>query len=167
MNIDPISYKSGKNFILLISISRSYYRCTHQRLYGCAAKRQVQRLDSNPNIFQVTYRGDHTCHMSSTAPSIAPPPPRPPLTLPQASSAPQLPPSMTQWIPMDFGLGTAGPSTAATAARDDSYPLVADMADAMFNSGSSSTNTMDVIFSSVDRGDDQRRPSWEAGDNKD
>ncbi|KAL2897971.1 WRKY transcription factor 55 [Bienertia sinuspersici] len=50
--------------------SRSYYRCTHQKLYNCPAKKQVQRLDEDPNTFEILYRGTHTCHMSNTAPLV-------------------------------------------------------------------------------------------------
>lgn len=41
----------------------------------------------------------------------------------------------------------AGPSTSGTRrGKEVEYPLVADLADQMFNSGSSSTNSMDFIF---------------------
>lgn len=52
---------------------RGYYRCTHQKLYQCPAKKQVQRLDHDPFTFEVIYRAYHTCTMSSTAPSISAP----------------------------------------------------------------------------------------------
>ncbi|KAL8171441.1 hypothetical protein V2J09_023245 [Rumex salicifolius] len=55
-------------------------RCTHQRLYNCPAKKQVQRLNHNPRIFRVIYRGHHICHMNSTAPAAALPPPPPTMT---------------------------------------------------------------------------------------
>ncbi|OIW02533.1 hypothetical protein TanjilG_12847 [Lupinus angustifolius] len=64
--------KYGQKEILGSKYPRGYYRCTHQKLYGCQAKKQVQKLDHNSNIFEVTYRGEHTCHMSSTAPSSFP-----------------------------------------------------------------------------------------------
>ncbi|KAE9605957.1 hypothetical protein Lal_00024482 [Lupinus albus] len=64
--------KYGQKEILGSKYPRSYYRCTHQKLYGCQAKKQVQKLDHNSNMFEVTYRGEHTCHMSSTAPSSFP-----------------------------------------------------------------------------------------------
>lgn len=48
-----------------------YYRCTHQKLYQCPAKKQVQRLDDDPFTFEVIYRGEHTCTGSSTAPSMS------------------------------------------------------------------------------------------------
>ncbi|XP_030540382.2 WRKY transcription factor 55 [Rhodamnia argentea] len=166
--------KYGQKEILGSKFPRGYYRCTHQKLYHCSAKKQVQRLDSDPFTFEVTYRGDHTCHMSSTTPSILPPPPPPPASLeaahvattqPISASAP-VPPS--RWLPLDFGMGSAGgsrnmaiggsgsgsgsgseagPSTGGSRrGKEVEYPLVADLADVMFNSGSSSTNSMDFIF---------------------
>lgn len=41
-------------------ISRSYYKCTQS---ACEAKKRVQRLGDNPSTFEVTYSGEHTCHM--------------------------------------------------------------------------------------------------------
>lgn len=40
---------------------RSYYRCTFRNTQYCWATKQVQRSDSDPTIFEVTYRGKHTC----------------------------------------------------------------------------------------------------------
>ncbi|KAF9670392.1 hypothetical protein SADUNF_Sadunf13G0063500 [Salix dunnii] len=65
--------KYGQKEILGSRFPRAYYRCTHQKLYHCLAKKQVQRLDDNPYTFEVAYRGEHTCHMSATAPSVPPP----------------------------------------------------------------------------------------------
>ncbi|CAI9091891.1 OLC1v1026999C1 [Oldenlandia corymbosa var. corymbosa] len=188
--------KYGQKAILHSRFPRSYFRCTHQKLYKCPAKKQVQRLDTDPNTFEITYRGDHTCHLSSTAPSVPPPP----LLLHNQLIAAQqdatllhhisaatstvnltpAPPSsvlMTQWLSMDIGTGgggqratsniidLAGASITNAAAAGPSgsglpfgrahinveeQPRVADMADAMFNSGSSSNNSMDLIFSSMD-----------------
>lgn len=47
---------------------RAYYRCTHQKLYKCPAKKQVQRFDEDPYTFRVTYRSSHTCHFFTTSP---------------------------------------------------------------------------------------------------
>lgn len=154
--------------LMLKSNFRAYYRCTHQKLYNCPAKKQVQRLDDDPSTFEVTYRDNHTCHMSSTAPSAPMPPleqvPLPPTTAlhHHLSSSPPDPP---HWLSMqifhDLGgvsattttsmaagsSGSAGPST--TRYLDYQLPVV-DMADVMFNSGSSTANSMDLIFSSMD-----------------
>lgn len=40
---------------------RSYYRCTFRNTQNCCATKQVQRSDGDPTIFDVTYRGEHTC----------------------------------------------------------------------------------------------------------
>ncbi|MBA0621819.1 hypothetical protein Godav_007411 [Gossypium davidsonii] len=36
-------------------------RCTHRNVQGCLATKQVQRSDDDPTIFDVAYRGRHTC----------------------------------------------------------------------------------------------------------
>lgn len=166
---------------------RGYYRCTHQKLYHCPAKKQVQRLDNDPFMFEVTYRGDHTCHLSSTAPSIPLPPPASlemahiATTQPILASAPV---PLNRWLPVDFRMGgasgsrnmavggsgsgsgsgsEAGPSTSGTRrGKEVEYPLVADLADQMFNSGSSSTNSMDFIFpaSMEDKRDGEDKKDW-------
>jgi hypothetical protein len=43
---------------------RGYYRCTHRHGQGCLATKLVQRSDEDPNVFEVTYRGRHTCSQS-------------------------------------------------------------------------------------------------------
>ncbi|XP_027333705.1 WRKY transcription factor 55 [Abrus precatorius] len=161
--------KYGQKEILGTKFPRAYYRCTHQKLYACPAKKQVQRLDDNPNIFEVTYRGDHTCHMSSTAPSSFPPPQllvdmSKDITQTQSTISPELSPSskVSGWLsPVNLSLhsgsggGGAGPSTS----KYGTDYFVADMADAMFNSGSSSGNSMECLFPSTD-------DKWEAGEKK-
>ncbi|XP_051143570.1 WRKY transcription factor 55 [Andrographis paniculata] len=151
--------KYGQKEILGSIYPRSYYRCTHQKFYGCPAKKLVQRLDQDPRTFKVTYRGSHTCHMSATAPSagvpaadsLPPPMSTSAASLMQAASIPlNFPaPPTTHWLSMQNvadlgGAGGPGPSASRAAAE---MP-VADMADVMFNSGSSSSNSMDLIFSS-------------------
>lgn len=44
---------------------RGYYRCTHRNLQGCLATKQVQRSDDDPTIFEITYRGKHSCSQVS------------------------------------------------------------------------------------------------------
>ncbi|XP_071723244.1 WRKY transcription factor 55-like [Rutidosis leptorrhynchoides] len=164
--------KYGQKEILGCKFPRGYYRCTHQKLYHCPAKKQVQRLDNDPYMFEVTYRGIHTCHMSSTAPSVAPPPPEftqgmshhTSITTTSTSSTTFVPNSIpsAQWLSMEYrGRGAssamaggssvgcgAGPSSSTRYGAADS---VADMVDVMFNSGSSSTtNSIDFIFHPVD-----------------
>ena len=66
---------------------------------------------------------------------------------------------------MDFSLGSGGSGSSGAAGgsttsnryeRDVEYPAVVDMADVMFNSGSSSSNSMDFIFPRVE-------DKWKAG----
>ncbi|XP_039053639.1 WRKY transcription factor 55-like [Hibiscus syriacus] len=174
--------KYGQKEILGSRYPRAYYRCTHQKLYNCPAKKQVQRLDNDFHTFEVTYIGQHTCHMSSTAPSIAPLIQDPMAmvsqpTLPPPTSSSSVAPLGT-WLSMEFSLGSGsspggrggGDAVASAAAGGGAasmgsrygrevveFPAVADMADAMFNSGSSSSNSMDFIFPHME-------DKWEAGD---
>ncbi|PQQ05910.1 WRKY transcription factor 55 [Prunus yedoensis var. nudiflora] len=168
--------KYGQKEIMGSRFPRGYYRCTHQKLYNCPAKKQVQRLDNDPLTFEVMYRGEHTCHMSATAPSI-PPPSAEHHNAIQESMARTLatttttdPPTASLWLSMDFNpirggggssssgmIGSSrggggdgiGTSTTTRYGKEVDFPVV-DLADAMFNSGSSSTNSMDFIFHSAE-----------------
>ncbi|KAL9286381.1 putative WRKY transcription factor 41 [Arabidopsis thaliana] len=53
--------KYGQKDILGAKFPRSYYRCTFRNTQYCWATKQVQRSDGDPTIFEVTYRGTHTC----------------------------------------------------------------------------------------------------------
>ncbi|KAK9279591.1 hypothetical protein L1049_013270 [Liquidambar formosana] len=53
--------KYGQKDILGANYPRGYYRCTHRNVQGCLATKQVQRSDEDPSIFEITYRGRHTC----------------------------------------------------------------------------------------------------------
>ncbi|CAH1438826.1 unnamed protein product [Lactuca virosa] len=170
--------KYGQKEILGSRFPRGYYRCTHQKLYNCPAKKQVQKLDNDPNTFEVTYRGDHTCIMSSTAPSMPPLPPPAAEAIPIQSlpSHHDLPPSSSQtpqWLSMDIkqsvgdlysithhhgmqsyrnqsadiGGEAAGPSSPTTRYVEYGTGMTdLDLVDTMFNSGSSSNNSMELIF---------------------
>lgn len=72
------------NFFCLLKC-RGYYRCTLRHVQGCLATKQVQRSDEDPTIFEVTYRGRHTCNQSggASASNAHPPSPPPPLTMHQ------------------------------------------------------------------------------------
>ncbi|CAN8230816.1 unnamed protein product [Cochlearia groenlandica] len=67
--------KYGQKYILGAKFPRSYYRCTHRSTQNCWATKQVQRSDADPTVFQVMYRGNHTCS--------SPPPPQPPSESPE------------------------------------------------------------------------------------
>ncbi|KAJ0251092.1 WRKY domain-containing protein [Hirschfeldia incana] len=53
--------KYGQKDILGAKYPRSYYRCTFRNTHNCWATKQVQRSNDNPTIFDLTYRGTHTC----------------------------------------------------------------------------------------------------------
>ncbi|XP_061356056.1 WRKY transcription factor 55-like [Gastrolobium bilobum] len=152
--------KYGQKDILGSKYPRSYYRCTHQKLYECQAKKQVQRLDRYHNIFEVTYIGNHTCHMSSTAPSSSVPPQQLVVDISQqdhmtqSTISPRLSPSSAStsglWL-SSMNLRFQG---GGGARYGGDYPVV-DMADAMFNSGSSSGNSMEYLFAPAE---DKREP---------
>ncbi|XP_057778646.1 probable WRKY transcription factor 53 [Salvia miltiorrhiza] len=53
--------KYGQKEILGATHPRAYYRCTHRNTQGCLATKQVQRADEDPTVFEVIYRGKHSC----------------------------------------------------------------------------------------------------------
>lgn len=57
--------KYGQKDILGATYPRGYYRCTHRNVQGCLATKQVQRSDEDPTVFEITYRGKHTCMAAS------------------------------------------------------------------------------------------------------
>ncbi|VFQ82031.1 unnamed protein product [Cuscuta campestris] len=61
--------KYGQKDILGANHPRAYYRCTHRYMQGCMAKKHIQRSDADPSIFEVTYKGTHTCTSSSSSSS--------------------------------------------------------------------------------------------------
>ncbi|KAL3645738.1 WRKY transcription [Castilleja foliolosa] len=66
--------KYGQKDILGAKYPRSYYRCTYRLVQNCWATKQVQRSDEDPNVFDITFKGTHTCTRSTKA---GPPPPSP------------------------------------------------------------------------------------------
>lgn len=57
--------KYGQKDILGATHPRGYYRCTHRNAQGCLATKQVQKSDKDSSVFEVTYRGHHTCSRAS------------------------------------------------------------------------------------------------------
>ncbi|OVA17303.1 DNA-binding WRKY [Macleaya cordata] len=123
-------------------LGSTFPRCTHRNFYGCEAKKQVQRLDNDPNTFEVTYYGHHTCHISSSSSTST------------SSAAANY---------MGGSSGTGAGAGAGAGATSSSYVMrdvimdgttstssVVELVDAIFNSGmsSSSNNSMDSIFPS-------------------
>ncbi|XVE86027.1 hypothetical protein DITRI_Ditri18aG0003300 [Diplodiscus trichospermus] len=62
--------KYGQKDILNCKHPRSYFRCTRKYDQGCRATRQVQRMEDDPQFYQTTYIGTHTCRDSFKAPQI-------------------------------------------------------------------------------------------------
>ncbi|XP_020210355.1 probable WRKY transcription factor 70 [Cajanus cajan] len=54
--------KYGQKGILNSEFPRSYLRCSHKYDQGCKATKQVQRCEENPDMYQTTYIGMHTCN---------------------------------------------------------------------------------------------------------
>ncbi|XP_055827480.1 probable WRKY transcription factor 53 [Solanum dulcamara] len=77
--------KYGQKDILGAKHPRGYYRCTLRHVQGCLATKQVQKSDEDPTIFEVTYRGRHTCNQGGGASvsNVNPAPPPLALTVPQ------------------------------------------------------------------------------------
>ncbi|XP_019057191.1 PREDICTED: probable WRKY transcription factor 41 [Tarenaya hassleriana] len=61
--------KYGQKDILASRFPRSYYRCTYRNTQNCWATKQVQRSDGDPAVFEVTYRGTHTCSQAIPPPA--------------------------------------------------------------------------------------------------
>ncbi|KAL6865021.1 hypothetical protein ACP4OV_016172 [Aristida adscensionis] len=53
--------KYGQKEIQNSKYPKAYFRCTHKYDQRCAAQRQVQRCDEEPDMLRVTYIGAHTC----------------------------------------------------------------------------------------------------------
>ncbi|RCV18273.1 hypothetical protein SETIT_3G287100v2 [Setaria italica] len=63
--------KYGQKEIQNSKHPKAYFRCTHKYDQQCAAQRQVQRCDDDPDAFRVTYIGVHTCRdPASVAPVV-------------------------------------------------------------------------------------------------
>ncbi|CAM0951027.1 unnamed protein product [Alopecurus aequalis] len=70
--------KYGQKDILGSKYPRGYYRCTYQKSQGCAATKQVQRVEEDPTLFDVTYHGTHSClHRTAAAAKVQPATPNP------------------------------------------------------------------------------------------
>ncbi|THF99119.1 probable WRKY transcription factor 53 [Camellia sinensis] len=66
--------KYGQKDILGAKYPRSYYRCTYRSLQNCWATKQVQRSDDDPTIFEIIYRGRHSCNETPHTAPLPPPP---------------------------------------------------------------------------------------------
>ncbi|XP_076888662.1 putative WRKY transcription factor 53 [Bidens hawaiensis] len=79
INNDGFSWrKYGQKDIQGANFPRSYYRCSYRDVKKCFATKLVQRSDGYPKVFDIKYKGKHTC--SHGAQSASPPPPSLPST---------------------------------------------------------------------------------------
>ncbi|XP_045820094.1 probable WRKY transcription factor 70 [Trifolium pratense] len=62
--------KYGQKEILNSQFPRSYFRCTRKHEQGCKATKQVQLIEENPEMYQITYIGYHTCKASLQTPQM-------------------------------------------------------------------------------------------------
>ncbi|GJV39484.1 probable WRKY transcription factor 70 [Tanacetum coccineum] len=58
--------KYGQKEILNSKFPRCYFRCAHKHIQGCNALKQVQQLEDDSNMFEITYIGHHTCAPPNT-----------------------------------------------------------------------------------------------------
>ncbi|KAI4340904.1 hypothetical protein MLD38_025698 [Melastoma candidum] len=92
---DGLSWrKYGQKDIHGSRFPRGYYRCTHKATQGCLATKQVQQSDKDPSVFEITYRGKHTCSIPSVG--INPPSPSPEIQEPYGALVIAVPPSEQQ-----------------------------------------------------------------------
>ncbi|WZZ12328.1 hypothetical protein YC2023_105417 [Brassica napus] len=59
----------GAKFPRLVS---GYHRCTYRKSKGCEATKQVQRSNEDPMLFEIIYRGIHSCSQASNVGLIIP-----------------------------------------------------------------------------------------------
>lgn len=57
--------KYGQKGILNSKYPRCYFRCTYKNEQGCQALKQVQQLEDDNQMFNITYFGQHTCKKSA------------------------------------------------------------------------------------------------------
>lgn len=62
--------KYGQKEILNSNFPRSYFRCTRKHDQGCKATKQVQLIEENPEMYQITYIGFHTCKSTLQTPQM-------------------------------------------------------------------------------------------------
>ncbi|XP_030534614.1 probable WRKY transcription factor 70 [Rhodamnia argentea] len=62
--------KYGQKDILNSTFPRCYFRCTHKHDQGCRATKQVQKMEDDPKVYQITYIGNHTCREITRAPQM-------------------------------------------------------------------------------------------------
>ncbi|XP_022734362.1 probable WRKY transcription factor 27 [Durio zibethinus] len=128
LSSDPWAWrKYGQKPIKGSPYPRNYYRCSSSK--GCPARKQMERSNLDPNIFIVTYTGDHThprpTHRNSLAGSTrnklstiqkAASKESVPETLPSATASCSSPRSATSLSPIS-------PTTPLSAPEDTAAPV--------------------------------------------
>ncbi|KAK3420734.1 hypothetical protein EUGRSUZ_J02653, partial [Eucalyptus grandis] len=101
--------KYGQKEILGSKYPRDYYRCTH--VQGCWAKKQVQRSDDDPTVFEIMYHGRHTCidHPAT----VVPPSPLPENQTDSNASIDDAPLQIRE-LPVFVSAATSGNNSQAT-----------------------------------------------------
>ncbi|KAK1436143.1 hypothetical protein QVD17_01919 [Tagetes erecta] len=69
--------KYGHKEISGSKFPRCYYKCSYRKVQKCMATKQVQRTDEDPAIFNIAYKGKHTCNLGVKSSSPVPLPPLP------------------------------------------------------------------------------------------
>ncbi|KAI3822118.1 hypothetical protein L1987_09699 [Smallanthus sonchifolius] len=69
--------KYGQKDISGAKFPRNYYRCSYSKEQKCLATKQVQRADDDPAVFDIAYKGKHTCKLGAQSASPPLPPPSP------------------------------------------------------------------------------------------
>ncbi|CAK8537769.1 unnamed protein product [Lathyrus sativus] len=57
--------KYGQKRIMNFEYPRSYFRCAFKHEQGCLAIKQMQKTQDNPDMYQITYIGTHTCNTTN------------------------------------------------------------------------------------------------------
>ncbi|KAJ3680953.1 hypothetical protein LUZ60_015442 [Juncus effusus] len=57
--------KYGQKEIFSSKFPRSYFRCTHKYEQNCLATRQVQQSEEHPDMYDITYIGQHICKQAN------------------------------------------------------------------------------------------------------
>ncbi|EOA18358.1 hypothetical protein CARUB_v10006884mg [Capsella rubella] len=100
--------KYGQKDILGAKFPRSYYRCTHRSTQNCWATKQVQRSDGDATVFEVTYRGTHTCSQAITPPPASPEKQEDTRLRPAISTTTQKPKDLLQSLKSNLTVRTDG-----------------------------------------------------------
>ncbi|GLU24329.1 hypothetical protein SLE2022_402720 [Rubroshorea leprosula] len=150
LSADPWAWrKYGQKPIKGSSHPRNYYRCSS--LKGCLARKQVEQSNSDPNIFIITYTGEHThpkpTHRNSLAGST-----RSKLSTAQKSSSEKTPPSETAVDASCFSPLSAT-SVSPTTSLSTPQEGAGAVQDARVENGTGEGNDMEMVDGESDDDD--------------